>query len=66
MYTWEQNNGQTMLFAHLDTTRFLYQSPGLNEDQNWLKIDEVAALKQLQFRSGNGQFRVQYMHGREL
>ena len=47
-----------MLFAHLDTTRFLYQSQGLNEDQNWLENDEVAALKWLQFRSGSGQLRV--------
>ena len=29
-----------------------------NEDQNWLKNDEVAALKRLQFRSGSGQLRV--------
>ena len=39
----------------------LYQSPGLNEDQNWLENDEVAALKWLQFRSGSGQLRVWYM-----
>ena len=29
----------------------LYQTPGLNEDQNWLENDEVAALQWLQFRS---------------
>ena len=50
-----------MLFAHLDTTRHLYQSPGLNEDQNQLKNDEVATLKRLQFRNGTGELRVQCM-----
>ena len=44
-----------MLFAHLDTTRFLYQSPGLNEDQNWLKNDEVAALKGLHVEHQNDE-----------
>ena len=33
-------------------------SQGLNEDQNWLENDEVAALKRLQFRSGSGHLRV--------
>ena len=36
---------------------FVYQSPGLNEDQNQLENDEAAALKWLQFRSGSGQLR---------
>ena len=50
-----------MPFAHLDTTRYSYQSPGLNEDQNQLKNDEVATLKRLQFRSGSGQLGDQCM-----
>ena len=52
---------KTFLFAHLDTTRFLYHSPWLDEDQNQLKNDEAATHKWLQFRSGSGQLGVQHM-----
>ena len=47
-----------MLLAHLVTTRHLYQSLGLIEDQNELENDEVAALNWLQFRNGSGQLGI--------
>ena len=58
MHTWAWNMVYTMLFAHLGHHQVFVSVTGLNEDQNWLENDEVAALKWLQFRSGSGQLRV--------